>query len=70
MDTKVRIRNENIGTVIRPNEYSPSKQLNELGPWVVAQIGKASKLAFFNINRNRRLGLQDRVASCKATMQK
>jgi len=35
--------------VIRPNKNSPSKQLSELGPWVVAQIYKASKLAFFNI---------------------
>jgi len=31
-------------------ENSLSKQLSELGPWVVPQIYKASKLAFFNIN--------------------
>jgi len=35
-------------------------QLTELRPWVVAQIWKASKLAFSNINRNRRLGLSPR----------
>jgi len=29
-----------------------------------------SKLAFFNKNRNRRLGLLDGVASCKVAMQK
>jgi len=28
-----------------------------VGPWVVAQVYKASKLTFTDINRNRRLGL-------------
>jgi len=31
------------------------------GPWLVAQICKASKLAFSYINRNRRLGLNPRI---------
>jgi len=32
----------------------------EVGLWVVAQIYKACKLAFSDINRNRRLGLRSR----------
>jgi len=36
MDTKGQTRNENIWTVMRPNENSPSKQLTALGPLVVA----------------------------------
>jgi len=31
-----------------------------MGPWVVAQIYKATKLAFSNINRIRGLGLRPR----------
>jgi len=46
---------------MRPNENSPNKKRSELGPWMAAQVYKASKLALFNINRNRRLCLWDRV---------
>jgi len=47
-------------TVTRSKEKSPSSQLSEVGPWVVAQIYKASKLEFSDKDLNRRLGLSPR----------
>jgi len=47
------------------NEKSPSYQLSEVGPWVEAQIYKARKLAFSNIDHKGRLGLCP-TSSCAA----
>jgi len=43
-----------------PKERAQVNNLVKWGPWVVAQIYKASKLPFSDINRNRRLGLSSR----------
>ena len=57
MNPKGQKWNEYILTVTRLIEKSPSYQLIEVGPWVVSQIHKGSKLLFSDVNRNRRLGL-------------
>jgi len=57
--------NENIWTVTRPKEKTLSWQLSEVKPMVVAQIYKASLLAFSDINRNQRLRISPR-SPCSA----
>jgi len=44
----------------KAQKKSPSSELTEVGPRVVDQTYKASKLAFSDINRNRKLGLSPR----------
>jgi len=56
MNAKGQAWNENIWTLRRPYEKIPIKECSEVGPWLVAQIYTARKLAFSNINRNRNLG--------------
>ena len=45
MNAKCQAGNENILTVTRLKEESPSKQLSKVGPWVVIQIYAQSQQA-------------------------
>jgi len=60
MNAKGQTWNENIWTVTRPKEKIPNQQLSEVGPWMVEQTYKPSKLAFSDINLNRKLGRSPR----------
>jgi len=55
INAKGQTWNENIWTVLRPKEKSQN-WLSEVGQRAVVQTYKASKHAFSDINRNRKLG--------------